>query len=64
MGVAKEIVGVDDFGREVERIVVQEDGAEDGALGLEVVRQRAFGDGGFRHSRKLEVRREKFEVEL
>ncbi len=46
MGVAKEVVGVDDFGREVERIVVQEDGAEDGSLGLEVVRQRTFGDGG------------------
>ena len=42
--VAEEIAGVDHLGGEVERVVVQQDGAEDGALRLEVVRQRAFGD--------------------
>ena len=46
VGVAEEIVGVDDLGGEVERVVVQQDRAEDGALRFEVVRQRAFGDGG------------------
>ena len=56
--VAEEIARVDDLGGEVERVVVQQDRAEHGALGLEVVRKRAFGDGGFGHSEreKREVR--------
>ena len=41
--VAEEIVGVDDLGGEVERVVVQQDRAEHRPLGLEIVRQRAFG---------------------
>ena len=42
--VAEEIAGVDDLGGEVERVVVEQDRAEHGALRLEIVRQRAFGD--------------------
>jgi len=47
--VAEEVVRVDDFRGEIEGVVVQEDRAEDRTLGLEVVRQRAFGDSGVRH---------------
>ena len=44
--VAEEIARVDDLGGEVEGVVVQQDGAEHGAFGFEIVRKRAFGDGG------------------
>jgi len=45
--VAEEVARVDHFRRVVERVVVQEDGAQDGAFRFEVVRERAFGEGGF-----------------
>ena len=47
--VAEEIARVDHLGGEVERVVVQQDRAEHGAFGFEIVRKRAFGDGGVRH---------------
>ena len=47
--VAEEIAGVNHLCGEVERIVVQQDGAEHRALRLEVVRQRTFGDSYVRH---------------
>ena len=53
MRVAEEIVGVDDLGGEVEGVVVQQDRAEDGAFGFEIVRKRAFGDGGSGIARKV-----------
>ena len=40
---------LDDVGGEVERLVVEQDRAEHGSLGLEVVRQRAFGNGEVGH---------------
>jgi hypothetical protein len=42
VGVAEEVSGVDDLSREIEGVVVKQDGAENGAFRLEVVRQRAF----------------------
>ena len=45
VGVAEEIVRVDDFCGEVERVIVEQDGAEDRPFGFEIVRQRAIGDG-------------------
>ncbi len=54
--VAEEIAGVDHLGGEVEGVVVKEDGAEDGPLRLEIVGKRPFGDGGVRHTGKLELR--------
>ena len=48
--VAEEIARVDHFGGEIEGVVVQQDRAEHGSLGLEIVRQRAFGDGEFGHA--------------
>ena len=44
VGVAEEVLGVDDLRREVERVVVQQDRAEHRPLRLEVVRKRAFLD--------------------
>ena len=46
---AIEIAAVDDLCRQVERVVVDEDRAEHGSLGLEVVRERTLrsGNGGF-----------------
>ena len=41
--VAEEIAGVDQLRRVIERLVVDEDRAEDRFLCLEVVRKRAFG---------------------
>ena len=52
--VAEEIARVDDLGGEVERVVVQQDRAEHGALGFEIVRQRAFGDGDVGHARRAD----------
>ncbi len=46
MRVAEEIGRVDDLGGEVERVVMQQDGAEDGPLGFEIVRKRPLGCGG------------------
>jgi hypothetical protein len=42
MRVAIEITGVDHLRREVERVVVDQDRAEDGTLGFEIVRERAL----------------------
>ena len=42
--IAEEVVGVDHFRGEIERVVVEQDGAEHGALRLEIVRQRTFSD--------------------
>src|SRR4029453_10684185 len=49
MRVAKEILRVDDFRGEVERVVVQQNRAEDRASGLGVVRKGPLGDGGLGH---------------
>ena len=49
--VAEEILRVDHLGGEVEGVVVQENRAEDGPFGFEIVRKRAFGDGEFGHGR-------------
>ena len=49
--VAEEILRVDDLGREVEGVVVEEDRAENGSFGFKVVRERAFGDSDVWHSR-------------
>ena len=63
--VAEEIVRVDHLGGEVERVVVQQDRAEHGAFGFEIVRKRAFGDGGVGHDRKWKREVEvKLKVEL
>ena len=43
--IAEEIVRVDHFGGEIERVVVEQDRAEDGSFGFQIVRERAFGDG-------------------
>ena len=45
VGVAEEIAGVDHLGREVERVIVEQDGAQDRPFGFEIVGQRAIGDG-------------------
>src|SRR5258706_8938266 len=52
VGVAKEVRRVDHLGREVERVVVEENRAEHGSLGFEIVWQRTFCDGGVRHRRE------------
>jgi hypothetical protein len=48
--IAEEGAGADDGDRGVERLVVDQDGAEHRPLGVEIVRQRALGggDSGFR----------------
>ena len=46
MRIAEEVVGADDLDCEIEGFVVDQDGAEHGALGLEVVRQRTLCGGG------------------
>ena len=46
--VAKEVAPVDVLGGLVEGVVVDQDGAEDGFLGVETVRERTFG-GDVRH---------------
>ena len=51
--VAEEIARVEDLGREVERIVVEQDGAEDRPFGFEIVGQRAIGDGSAMREPKL-----------
>ena len=43
MRIAEEVARVDQLGGVVERLVVDQDRAEYGLLGLEVVRQRPFG---------------------
>jgi hypothetical protein len=43
--IAEEIARVDDLDGGIERVVVEQDRAEDGSLGLEIVRERALGDG-------------------
>src|SRR5262249_569675 len=48
--VAEEIRRVDHLGGEVERVVVQENRAEHGALGLEIVRKGTFGNGDVWHA--------------
>jgi hypothetical protein len=47
--VAKEILRVDHFRGEVERVVVQQNRAKHRAFGLEVVRKGPLGDDGIRH---------------
>src|SRR5207249_11635812 len=47
--VAVEVVGVDDFRREIEGVVVEQNRTEHRPLGFEVVRQRALGDSDVRH---------------
>ena len=47
--VPEEIHGLDDLGRLVEGVVVQENRAEHRALGLEVVRERTIGRGDINH---------------
>ena len=47
--VAEEIGRVDHLGGEIEGVVVEENRAQDGAFRFEIVRQRAFGDGGIGH---------------
>ncbi len=42
VSVAEEVSRVDDLGRQIERVVVEQDGAEDGPLGFEIVRERPF----------------------
>jgi hypothetical protein len=61
--IAEEVAGVDHLGGEVEGVVMKEDGAEDGPLRLEIVGERPFGDGGIRHTRRLELRTERLELE-
>jgi len=52
VGVAEEIVRVDDLGGEVEGVVVQQNRPEHRAFGFEIVRQRPFSDSGsFWHRR-------------
>ena len=43
MRVAEEVARVDQLGGVVERLVVDQDRAENGLLGFEIVRKRAFG---------------------
>ena len=43
--VAVEVGGVDDLRREVERVVVDQDGAEHGTLGFQIVRKRTLRSG-------------------
>ena len=45
MRVAIEVVAVDDLRGEVERVVVNQDGAEDGTFGFEIVRECTFSGG-------------------
>ena len=47
--VAEEIRRVDHFGGEVERVVVQENRAENGPFGFQIVRKGTFGDGELGH---------------
>ena len=51
MRIAEEVARVDQLGRVVERVVVNQDGAENGLLGFKVVRKRAFGGGDLGHQR-------------
>src|SRR6185437_7243708 len=44
--VAEEVARVDQLGGVIEGVVVDQDRAEDGFLGFEIVRQGAFGSGG------------------
>ena len=55
--VAKEVARVDELGGVVERVVVDQDRAEDGFLGVETVRERAFGgDVWHRSNRRKNTR--------
>ena len=47
--VAEEIARVDELRRVVERLVVDQDRAEDRLLRVEAVRKRAFGSGDVGH---------------
>ena len=49
--VAEEVARVDQLGGVVERVVVDEDRAENGFLGFEIVRKRAIGRGDVGHGR-------------
>ncbi len=51
MRIAEEVARVYELGRVVERVVVNQDGAENGLLGFQVVRKRAFGGGDLGHHR-------------
>ena len=55
--VAEEIARVDQLGGVVERLVVDQDRAEHGLLGLEIVRKRAFGCSEARPSGLSEEKR-------
>ena len=55
MRVAVEIVRLEELGRLVERLVVDENGAQNRALGLEVVWQRALGSNGIGHGGDVSV---------
>ncbi len=43
--ITEEVLRVDDLGGQIERVVVDEDGAEDGPLGVEAVREGPLGRG-------------------
>ena len=53
MRVAIEVAAVDDLGRQIERVVVNQDCAEHRLLGFEVVRKRVLrcGNGSVGHER-------------
>jgi hypothetical protein len=47
--ITEEVLGVDQLGGVVERVVVDQDRAEDRLLGIEIVRKRPFRRSNFRH---------------
>ena len=55
MRVPKEILRVDHLGGEVEGVVVQQDRAEHGPFGFEIVWQCAFGEREFGHQGRGET---------
>ena len=50
--VEKKVFGLESFDSGVQRVIIEEDGAEDGTLGVEIVRERFF-ESGFWHRRSL-----------
>ena len=46
----EEILGADFFDGSVQRVVIQQNRAENAALGLEIIRKRAFDSGVSRHN--------------
>ncbi len=59
VGIEEEILWADFFEGGVEGMVIEEDGAEDGALGVEILRERAIDGGGESHwhNSRLRMRR-------